>query len=206
MARTAENYHLKRIELLKIAEQVFMTKGFNETNISDILEVAGISKGAFYHYFKSKEELLEASIDYLMDDAIDFLMPTVENTLLSAMDKFEKFMRDKTVFQSSKAEYAVLLGKLMQADVFRYKYVLKSSTRLVPLLARIIEQGINEGVFKVSYPLETAEIIIRTVSSIPNSDYYDEYISNSERQKKYIKALQEVIGGTLGIDPEKVII
>lgn len=206
MARTAENYPVKRIELLKIAEQVFMTKGYNETNISDILEVAGISKGAFYHYFKSKEELLEASIDSLMDDAIDFLMPTVENSKLSAMDKFEKFMRDKTVFQSSKKEYAVLLGKLMQADVFQYKYVLKSSTRLVPLLARIIEQGINEGDFKVSYPLETAEIIIRTVNSIPNSNYYDEYISNSERQKKYVKALQEVIGGTLGIDPEKVII
>ncbi|NNJ30831.1 TetR/AcrR family transcriptional regulator [Lacrimispora defluvii] len=206
MARTAENYPVKRIELLKIAEQVFMTKGYNETNISDILEVAGISKGAFYHYFKSKEELLEASIDSLMDDAIDFLMPAVENSKLSAMDKFEKFMRDKTVFQSSKKEYAVLLGKLMQADVFQYKYVLKSSTRLVPLLARIIEQGINEGDFKVSYPLETAEIIIRTVNSIPNSNYYDEYISNSERQKKYVKALQEVIGGTLGIDPEKVII
>lgn len=206
MARTAENYPVKRIELLKIAEQVFMTKGYNETNISDILEVAGISKGAFYHYFKSKEELLEASIDSLMDDAIDFLMPTVENSKLSAMDKFEKFMRDKTVFQSSKKEYAVLLGKLMQADVFQYKYVLKSSTRLVPLLARIIEQGINEGDFKVSYPLETAEIIIRTVNSIPNSNYYDEYISNSERKKKYVKALQEVIGGTLGIDPEKVII
>ena len=206
MARTAENYPVKRIELLKIAEQVFMTKGYNETNISDILEVAGISKGAFYHYFKSKEELLEASIDSLMDDAIDFLMPAVENSKLSAMDKFEKFMRDKTVFQSSKKEYAVLLGKLMQADVFQYKYVLKSSTRLVPLLARIIEQGINEGDFKVSYPLETAEIIIRTVNSIPNSNYYGEYISNSERQKKYVKALQEVIGGTLGIDPEKVII
>lgn len=206
MARTAENYPVKRIELLKIAEQVFATKGYNETNISDILEIAGISKGAFYHYFKSKEELLEASIDSLMDDAIDFLMPAVENTKLSAMDKFEKFMRDKTVFQSSKKDYAVLLGKLMQADVFQYKYVLKSSTRLVPLLARIIEQGINEGDFKVSYPLETAEIIIRIVNSIPNSNYYDEYISNSERQKKYVKALQEVIGGTLGIDPEKVII
>lgn len=206
MARTAENYPVKRIELLKIAEQVFATKGYNETNISDILEIAGISKGAFYHYFKSKEELLEASIDSLMDDAIDFLMPAVENTKLSAMDKFEKFMRDKTVFQSSKKDYAVLLGKLMQANVFQYKYVLKSSTRLVPLLARIIEQGINEGDFKVSYPLETAEIIIRIVNSIPNSNYYDEYISNSERQKKYVKALQEVIGGTLGIDPEKVII
>ncbi len=50
----------KRREMLAVAERLFCLKGYDATSIQDILDVLHISKGGFYHYFASKEALLES--------------------------------------------------------------------------------------------------------------------------------------------------
>lgn len=200
MARPADNYPIKRKELLTIAESIFLEKGYEQASIDDILKASGISKGAFYHYFRSKEEVMVASIETLLDDAYDFLQPTVDDPNLGAMDKFKKFMEQKSKFQSEKLEYAALLGKLMQSDVYQQKYVIAASQKMVPLFAKIIKQGVDEGVFHVLYPYETADILIRVIVGVPCSSAYDEYMSDDERRLRYLLSLRGVIAGALGIE------
>lgn len=200
MARPADNYPQKRKELLATAESIFLQKGYEQASIDDILKASGISKGAFYHYFKSKEEVLVASIENLLDEAVAFLQPIVDDPNLGAMDKFVKFMEQKTAFQTEKLEYAALLGKLMQSDAFQQKYVLAMSQKMVPLFAKIIQQGVDESVFQVSYPYETADILIRVIVGVPNSYAYDEYMSDDEKRRRYLLSLREVIAGALGIE------
>ncbi|KAF5038026.1 HTH-type transcriptional repressor KstR2 [anaerobic digester metagenome] len=200
MARPADNYPIKRKELLTIAEGIFLEKGYEQASIDDILKASGFSKGAFYHYFRSKEEVLVASIEALLDDACDFLKPTVDDPCLGAMDKFKKFMEQKSKFQTEKLEYAALLGKLMQSDVYQQKYVIAASQKMVPLFAKIIKQGVEEGVFHVLYPYETADILIRVIVGVPGSPAYDEYMNDDERRRRYLLSLRGVIAGTLGIN------
>ena len=50
----------KRLEMLAVAERLFCVKGYDATSIQDILDVLHVSKGGFYHYFASKEALLES--------------------------------------------------------------------------------------------------------------------------------------------------
>lgn len=57
----------KREKILEIALKLFMEKGFNKTSIDEITKLADISKGSFYTYFKSKEELLESIIEELLE-------------------------------------------------------------------------------------------------------------------------------------------
>lgn len=200
MARPADNYPVKRKELLTIAESIFLKKGYEQASIDDILKASGISRGAFYHYFRSKEEVLVASIEALLDDAYDFLKPTVDDPCLGAMDKFQKFMEQKSKFQNEKLEYAALLGKLMQSDVYQQKYVIAASQKMVPLFAKIIKQGVEEGVFHVLYPYETADILIRVIVGVPGSPVYDEYMNDGERRHRYLLSLRGVIAGALGIN------
>lgn len=200
MARPADNYPVKREELLRIAEKVFLQKGYEQTSVDDLLRAAGISKGAFYHYFTSKEEVLAASIENLLDEAVAFLLPTVNDPHLGALEKFKTFMEQKSTFQSTKLEYAALLRKLMQSDVFQQKYVMRVAQKMIPLLAHVIQQGTDEGVFQVLYPYETADILIRTIVGVPNSSSYDEYLSDDEKRRRYLLSLRGVIAGTLGIE------
>ena len=51
---------VRRLELVDLAERLFLEKGYERTTVNDVIDAAGVSKGAFYHHFRSKEDLLEA--------------------------------------------------------------------------------------------------------------------------------------------------
>ncbi len=74
MVKTAKHRPEKTREIVTISEQLFLEKGFAETTVDDILKRAGLSKGGFYHYFKSKEEVLSESIKMLMQDMLTSLL------------------------------------------------------------------------------------------------------------------------------------
>lgn len=52
----------RKQHVIKMAHQLFISKGFQATSIQDILDYSGISKGTFYHYFTSKNELFIAIV------------------------------------------------------------------------------------------------------------------------------------------------
>ena len=58
-----EEYVEKRNEILAVAQRLVYTKGYEQMTIQDMLDELQISKGAFYHYFGSKQALLEALIE-----------------------------------------------------------------------------------------------------------------------------------------------
>src|SRR5580704_16287249 len=51
---------VRRAELLDCAQRLFLTRGYEQTTVNDVIAATGLSKGAFYHHFRSKEDLLEA--------------------------------------------------------------------------------------------------------------------------------------------------
>lgn len=84
----------KRQELLNVAERLFCTKGFEATSVQDILDVLHTSKGGFYHYFASKDSVLntlcEQRAEKFVAQAEQQLSPLTDpvdrlNTLLHAM-------------------------------------------------------------------------------------------------------------------------
>lgn len=203
MARPAVNHEIKKRELLAIAEKLFLDKGYEQTSIDDILKETGISKGGFYHYFKSKDEILSESIRNIIEESIEYLKPVVEDKTLDALEKFKLFMKKKAEFQSSKVEYAKLLASILQTDIAQYKYSLIMSQKMVEPFAHIIEQGVNEGVFDVDYPRETADILIRTVTSVVHSASFEEYLHDERKHRQYLLSLKNLIARTLGISPKE---
>ena len=200
MVKTAKQRASKTREMVAIAEKLFLEKGYEETTIDDILEKTGLSKGGFYHYFQSKEELLSKSINTLMQDMLTELEPIVEDEMLTAMEKLKLFMKKKAEFQQPKKEYAKYLSRLMKSDTALYKYYLTLAQRYIEPLSRIIEQGAKEGTFRVQYPRETADILLRAAISFPQSALLSNYIKEEARHHQYSIALRDVIVRTLGID------
>ncbi|WP_233457025.1 TetR/AcrR family transcriptional regulator [Blautia producta] len=62
---------VRKGELLDAAQKLFVEKGYAKTTVTDILNVHGLSKGVFYYYFKSKEEVMDAIIQRMVDDMVD---------------------------------------------------------------------------------------------------------------------------------------
>ena len=57
--------------LVASATRLFATKGFDRTSVQEIVEAAGVTKGAMYHYFDSKDDLLAAIYERILDDQRD---------------------------------------------------------------------------------------------------------------------------------------
>lgn len=195
----------KKNELIMIAERLFVEKGYEETSVDDILKASGLSKGGFYHYFKSKDEVLTESINNIIENLLTKLEPIVENKELNALEKLKLFLKKKSEFQSSNREYAKYLSMLIRSDFTLYKYYVTVAQKFVGPLGRIIEQGVNEGAFSVKFPYETADILLRTVVSLPQSVFYHDYINDEIKHNNYSISINDVFVKTLGIDMEEMI-
>ena len=95
MARTRdpEVHALRRDEFVDVALRLMQTKGWDATSIQDVLAETGASKGAFYHYFSSKADLLEAVIERITDAATASLHPAIDDPALSSMERFAARLR-----------------------------------------------------------------------------------------------------------------
>lgn len=135
----------------------------------------------------------------MIDEVLAIMQKVVDDEKLGALDKLSLFFSEKSKFQSSKEEYAKLLGALMQTDVSQYIYYVTVSRKLVTPLAQIIRQGVSEGIFDVEFPEETADILTRIINSVMQSASYLEYLSDAEKHKRYVSSVQTVISRTLGL-------
>lgn len=158
-----EEYAEKRNAILDVVAHYIVTRGYEQMTTQDILKALQISRGAFYHYFESKQALLMALVERIGEQAEQLVLPIASSRELSAQDKL---LRVFAVLDRSKRENLERLLAFMRvwyADenaLFRQKLYLACLKRLVPWLAQIIQQGVAEGVFTTPYPAQAARIIL----------------------------------------------
>lgn len=68
MHNLSEQAKESRDKILKAAEELFSTKGFDGTSVREVAEKAGVNKALIFYYFKSKEEILQSLFDTLIQD------------------------------------------------------------------------------------------------------------------------------------------
>ena len=89
-----EEYDLRRNNIIEAAGRLVYTKGYEQMSIQDILDDVHISKGAFYHYFSSKQALLEALIEQMALQVIQLLVPIIQDDRLPAPEKLQLSHRE----------------------------------------------------------------------------------------------------------------
>ena len=158
-----EDYAARRNEILDVARKLVYTKGYEQMSIQDILGQLKISKGAFYHYFDSKQALLDGLIERMLDDGERVLRPIVEAQGLSAIEKLRQYFDTAGKWKVSQKAFMLDLFRVWHADsnaIMRQKQEAASIKRIAPMLSEIIGQGIAEGVFTTKYPEQFANIFI----------------------------------------------
>jgi AcrR family transcriptional regulator len=156
--------HLVRREaFVDAALRLTQTKGYEQTSIQDVLDAVDASRGAFYHYFDSKQALLEAMVDRIADAALVTVAPVVDDPDLAAIPKLERFFSGIAQFKTDRKALMVEFIKVWRSDdnaIMREKVRRTLVDRVAAILARIIEQGMGEGVFAIDSPGETAAILM----------------------------------------------
>ncbi len=157
-----EEYELRRTEILNAAQMLVYSKGYDQVSIQDILAAVHISKGAFYHYFDSKQALLEALIERLAMQVINIITPIVQDDRLPATEKLRRVFDMASRWKTDRKEYLIKMVNVWYADenaVLRQKAQSAVLPLIAPLLTTIFCQGVREGVFHTEYPDKISGII-----------------------------------------------
>lgn len=158
-----EDYAARRNEILDVARQLVYTKGFEQMSIQDILDAMKISKGAFYHYFDSKQALMDGLIARMLDEGEMVLRPIVEAKGLSAIEKLRRYFDTAGRWKVSQKAFMLDLFRVWHADanaIMRQKQEAAAMDRIAPMLSVIIHQGVEEGVFSTKYPDQFGKIFV----------------------------------------------
>jgi len=142
---------VRRDSFVDAAQGFIQSKGYEQMSIQDVLDELGASKGAFYHYFDSKQALLQAVVDRMVDAAV--AAPVKIHGLFAGISRY-KNARPELM--------AAILETWMSDDnaVVRERVWRGVSARLTPMLAEIVRQGNAEGNFNVGSPDDSAAILM----------------------------------------------
>lgn len=99
-----------RSKILKIARQKFAAKGFHNTSLQEIVEEIGLTRGAFYHHFKNKEEILRDLLRVIQAELADY----VEKRALRSSDPWEQLIAGCTAFVEKAVDKDTI--KILLAD------------------------------------------------------------------------------------------
>jgi AcrR family transcriptional regulator len=178
--------------------------------VQDILDGLQISKGAFYHYFESKQALLEALIEHTMDEAIQVIAPIVDDPTLGALDKLRCVFDTATRWKTAQKAFFLGILRVWYMDgnaLLRQKQLSASIKQVTPLVTRIIYQGIREGVMTTPYPDQAGEIALTFLQGLGDTMAglilagagEDDLRAGMENAiKAYTDALERVLGASTG--------
>ena len=163
MPREIKAYEKRKAEMVAAAWSLFSEKGYDRTTVNAIIEKLGVSKGTFYHYFTSKEDILDAVVDSITEAGFQVVAPILEDAALSAIDKLNQYIKAARAWRLTNIDAIKEVMRIIYRDeniIIRHKMHAHSVSRVAPLFTQLIQQGINEGVFKNEYPEETAEALL----------------------------------------------
>ena len=174
MARTVkeQDYAAKRNEILDAAQRLIAAKGYEQMTIQDLLDALRMSKGALYHYFDSKQAVLEGLIDLLLERVEQRFLPVMQDSTLSALDKLQHFFTTLVEWKTEQRPMTLALLHVWYLDenaVYRQRLREMRVKRFAPRLEVILRQGQQEGSMTPSYPDQTGRVILSLVEDLSDT-------------------------------------
>lgn len=187
----------RRNEILDVAEELFVTKGYDKTSTNDILERIGIARGTLYYHFKSKEDILNAMIERINEALIAKVRVIASDTKIPVIDRIvmtiaglnvESDIGKEIIDQVHKPQNALMHQKMQKNLV----------EGVAPILAGLLEEGNAQGVFHVKYPAQTVEMFIIYSVTVFDDDYDVQGEGAENRIKAFLYNMEQLLGAEEG--------
>ena len=194
MGRIVKDPDVRRNEILNVAQQLFYSKGYEQTAVRDIINQVGIAKGTFYHYFNSKEELLDALVDHLLQQVTAVVRPMVNDPQVCALEKLQQLFAQTTALKLENRALIETLLRVWYKDenaIMREKMKAASLEYIAPLFTSIVQQGVAEGVFDTPYPNEIGGVILQMGENM--SEAIVKLMVEDERGTAVFEAMQQLV-------------
>ena len=179
--------------ILDVSLKLFLEKGYEQTTIQDIVDELGdLSKGAIYHHFKGKEEIIDAVTTRLFtkDNPFDKVK---NDSRLNGIEKIQKIF-ENAMINNDRKRLIQFATAILKSPKFLAKQIEECITILAPKFQELIEEGVKDGSIHISNPKQAAAILILIINIWLNPAIFsvseEEYIDKI----KYFKIVMDQIG------------
>ena len=191
--RVVKEAEERKNEILDAAEKLFGAKGFDHTSTNDILNEIGIARGTLYYHFKSKEDILDAMIERITRQLIAKATDIVQKKEIPVLQRLTMTIMALTVNNELGLEVMQQVHKPQNA-LMHQKMQETLLSGVNPLITGLIEEGIQQDIFRTDYPAEAVEMtMLYSSTAFDSMTVYTE----EERQRKivaFIYNLEQLLG------------
>ena len=181
---------IRKKELLNIAYKLFMTKGYENTSVDEIIAEAKIAKGTYYYYFESKEATLEKVIEMMIEEECK----KANEILQSNLSVQEKILGIIISMRPNTEELKIQEAINIPENIVMHQKINKKIIEVItPLLTEVIEEGKKQNIFDCDNVKERIEIIL-----IITNNLFDANEQNSRKLNIYIEIFIDLIEKLLG--------
>lgn len=182
---------IRKNELIKIAYQLFITKGYENTSVDEIIAKAKIAKGTYYYHFESKEQMLEEVVNMMIDKGVEKAKQVVNSNLKME----EKLVYTILALRVAPEEQLVEDAIHTKENLILHK---KINDRIideaVPILSSLVRKAKEEGIFTCDDNIE--ERVKMTL--ILSSEMFDHNEINEAKISVFIDTLEKIYGAKTG--------
>ncbi|SHH95756.1 transcriptional regulator, TetR family [Clostridium collagenovorans DSM 3089] len=197
MARN-KNPEITINRILDTSMELFLKKGYDNTTIQDIVDELGdLSKGAIYHHFKSKEEILEAVIPRIFAGSGEDALDLSKDTSLNGLEKLKRALL-KSLKNPAQEKLVKAAPNLMKNPRILTQQIFDVVEEIVPLLIEpLIREGVEDGSINTKNPKELAESFLILMNVWMNPSIF--FVSKEEFKSKFEFLKEMLIGVGLPI-------
>ena len=194
--RIVKEHEERSNEILDTAQRLFSKMGYEKCTVNDILNEIGIAKGTFYHYFKSKAEVLDAITERATELIEERATEVAENTALTPEEKLLHIFLSMQIKEEVGENLLEEIHKPENA-LMHQKSLAYAIRVLTPILVGVVEEGIEQGVFTTAYPEQNMQIFLAASITLLDGGIFE---MAQEKQQMMFRALVAMLAGMLGVE------
>lgn len=182
---------IRKKKLIKIAYNLFITKGYENTSVDEIIAKAGIAKGTYYYHFESKEQILEEVINMMINEEVERAKQVVNSNLKLE----EKLVYTILALRVTPEEQSMQDTIHTKENIILHKKINdKIIDEAVPLLSTIVREAVKEGLFTKDNNIEQR---VR-MTLILSNEMFDHNKINDANISVFIDTLESIYGAKTG--------
>ncbi len=178
--------------ILDVSTKLFLEKGYDNTTMGDIVaDLGGLTRGAVYHHFKNKEEILEAVMTRMFSEN-DVFAKIEQEKNITGLEKIKKLLI-YSLTSIEQEQLSTFSLSLMKNTRLLARQLEEAVTELAPLIEKWIIEGYEDGSIQAGDSKETAETMAILLNIWANPSIFSvtkkQFISKFQYMRKMFDSL-----------------
>lgn len=188
----------KKDEILRASIRLINEKGLQNTSTTDIAKEVGIARGTLYHYYKTKEDIIDALVLKATDELFDQAVKASKNKELDIPLRIAATVQALNL----NTEYGRILLEHInkEENLLLHHRVQRLMMETLPqIFTGIIREGIDAGIFTSDHPYEDMELMVNYISNVIDGN--DLHLTSEEKfSRLYIllENMEKILSSPLG--------